>query len=79
MIVELLYGFDDVDDGAAGADADVAGFRIEVLLHCQLSGGTFGGLNGGELACGGGGHGGEGEARNGLWEVDPAREKVMPM
>lgn len=78
-IVELLYGFDDVDDGAARADADVAGFRIEMFLHCQLSGSTFGGLNGGKLGCGGGGHSGEGEARDGLWEVLLVWEKVVSM
>lgn len=33
-IFELLYCFDDVDDGAAGADADVASFWIEMFLHC---------------------------------------------
>lgn len=33
-ILELLYGFDDVDNGATGADADVVGSRIEMFFHC---------------------------------------------
>ena len=45
-IVELFDGFDDVDDRGAGTDADVPGFGVEMFLHCQLGGGSFGGLNG---------------------------------
>lgn len=76
-VFNLLYGFDNIDDCAAGANANVAGFGVEVLFHCELSGGAFGAFNGGELACGGGGHGGERGAGDGLWEVHPVWEKMI--
>ena len=68
-VLELLDGFNDVDDGAAGADAHVARSGIEMFLHGQLSGGAFGGLDGGELACGRGGHGGERGVESELWKT----------
>lgn len=75
-VVELSYGFDDVDDRAAGANADVPGFGIEVLFHCKLSGGAFGDFNAGELGCGGGRNGGERGVGDGLWKVHCLLEKV---
>lgn len=75
-IFELLNGFDNIDDCAAGADADVPGFRIEVLFHCKVGGGAFGGLDSGELGGGGGGHGGKRDGGDGLWEVHCVGEKL---
>ena len=75
-VLELSYGLDHIDDRAAGADADVAGFRIEVLFHCKSSGGAFGGFNGGELGCGGGRHGGRRGFGDGLLRIHWVGEKV---
>ena len=75
-VLELLDGFDDVDDCAAGANADVAGFGIEVLFHCKLGGSAFGGFNGGEFGCSGIRRGGERGVGDGLWEVHCVWEKV---
>lgn len=68
-VLELFYGFDNVDDRAAGSDADVASFGIEVLFDCKLSGGALGEFNGGESGCGGGGHWGKRGVGDGLWKV----------
>lgn len=56
---ELLDGVDDVDDGGAGADADVGGRGVEVVFDGLLGGCALGGLDG-CVAHGGGGNGGGG-------------------
>lgn len=75
-VFELLYGFDNVDNCAARADANVAGFGVKVLFHCKLSGGAFGRFNGGELGCGGGGRGGQRGVGDGLWKVHGVWKQV---
>ncbi|KAG7149530.1 hypothetical protein HYQ46_001556 [Verticillium longisporum] len=45
-------GVDDIDDCAAGSDADVAVAGLQVFGHGAGGGGLFGGLDGGQ-----GGHG----------------------
>lgn len=61
---DLFYGFDDVDDGGAGADADVGGRGVEVVLDGLLGGGAFGGLDG----CVG--HGGRAGEASRVWALD---------
>lgn len=52
-VVERFYGFDYVDDCAAGADAYVADCGVEVVLDGALGGGAFGGFDvGGRGGCG---------------------------
>lgn len=44
-MVEGDDGFEDVDDGGAGADADVGGGRGEVVAHGEAGGVAFGGFH----------------------------------
>jgi len=65
-VVERFYGFDYVDDCAAGADAYVAGCGVEVVLDGALGGGAFGGFDfrgGGGCGHFGGGWGERGRER----------------
>lgn len=62
VVGDFLDGLDDVDDGGAGADADVGGGRVEVVLDGLLGGGALRRLDGGVGHGGGGGRGGAGGA-----------------
>ena len=63
-MVEALDGFYNVDDGTAGADANVSRRGGEVVFYGEVGGGAFGGFNwvhGGLVELSGHGRGGGSE------------------